>query len=226
MDCISVINLEKYQPHYKDGRKLIWVRWDIDAMHDYKIIKLSPTGKWLFVGLVCLGCKHNNLIPLDYTWLSVEIGIEKKRIPLEIKHLHELELIVTKCNIMLQAYTVDVTKCDLQTDRQTLHNNTDNTDIEDFFSYYKEKIKKNVRLTDEKIRLIKAKLSEGYSIEQLKQAVDNFIQDDWVGRKDNLDLIYCIGKQKDKADNLEKWINYVPSKKLSSLTPEEWLTKR
>jgi len=80
----------------------------------------------------------------------------------------------------------------------------------EFWSYFLLKTRKAFKLSDDKRELIKKRLAEGYTLEQLKQAVDSFVADDWEGRAEHLDLIYCIGKQKGKPDNLEKWINKEP----------------
>lgn len=85
-----------------------------------------------------------------------------------------------------------------------------NKDIDDFFSYYLAQTKKNFKLTSDKANLIDKRLKEGYTLDQLKQAVDNFVLDTWEGRAECLDLIYCIGKQRGKPDNLEKWLNFIP----------------
>jgi len=77
----------------------------------------------------------------------------------------------------------------------------------DFFSYYLLKTKKAFKLTKSCRDLIDSRLKDGFTIDQMKTAVDNFVQDDWVDRSKHLDLIYCIGKQKGKPDNLEKWLN-------------------
>lgn len=82
-----------------------------------------------------------------------------------------------------------------------------NKDIEAFFEYFILKTKKNFKLTRDKVALIEERFGEGFTLDQLKQAVNNFVQDPWEGRAENLDLIYCIGKQKNKPDNLEKWLN-------------------
>jgi len=84
------------------------------------------------------------------------------------------------------------------------------SNIKDFFGYFLLKTKKEFKLTEANQELIGRRLKEGYTIEQLKKAVDNFIQDDWPERTKHLDLIYCIGKQKGKPDALEKWLNYKP----------------
>ena len=78
--------------------------------------------------------------------------------------------------------------------------------VSDFFTYFLLKTKKAFRLTDDCKHLIEGRLKD-YTIDQLKKAVDNFVADPWEGRKDRLDLIYCIGKQRGKPDHLEKWLN-------------------
>ena len=79
--------------------------------------------------------------------------------------------------------------------------------ISSFWDYFLLKTKKKFRLTDDNKQLILRRLNDGYSEEQLKRAVDNFVADTWEGRKAHLDLIYCIGKQRGKPDSLEKWLN-------------------
>lgn len=86
--------------------------------------------------------------------------------------------------------------------------------IDDFFSYFLLKTKREFRLTGANYELIQKRLSERYTLEQLKKAVDNFILDDWPERSKHLDLIYCIGKQKGKPDALEKWLNWQPKKEI------------
>ena len=92
-----------------------------------------------------------------------------------------------------------------------------NTYVETFFSYFLLKTKKQFKFTKDKADLIKKRLSEGYTVEQLKRAVDNFVEDEWEGRNNHCDLIYCIGRQKGKPDNLEKWLNKQKKAKLYSI---------
>lgn len=85
-------------------------------------------------------------------------------------------------------------------------------DTHTFFDYFCLKTKKAFKLTDANKQLIAKKLKEGYTIDDLKKATDNFVRDDWPERVNRLDLIYCIGKQRGKPDNLEKWMNIQPKK--------------
>jgi uncharacterized phage protein (TIGR02220 family) len=85
--------------------------------------------------------------------------------------------------------------------------------ITNFFNYYLLKTKKTFKLSPVTKSLIKQRLDNGYSLEQLKLAVDNFIQDDWKDREKHMELVYCIGVR-NKVDNLEKWLNYKPKPKV------------
>jgi len=92
-----------------------------------------------------------------------------------------------------------------------INNVNNNKEIGEFFSYYTLKTQKAFKLTALARELIRKRLADGFTVEQMKKAVDNFINDPWDKRKERLDLVYCIGIR-NKVDNLEKWINYTPIK--------------
>jgi uncharacterized phage protein (TIGR02220 family) len=100
-----------------------------------------------------------------------------------------------------------------------------NKDKEDnstnFLNYYNQKTGKHFRLTKSNIDLINTRLKEGFTIEDLKKATDNFILDTWEDRHKYMDLIYCIGVIR-KIDMLQKWMNYSTTK-TSEPTIEEIL---
>lgn len=81
-------------------------------------------------------------------------------------------------------------------------------DTAGIFDYFLLKTKKNYKLTPARAKLIKDRLKD-YSTEDIKAAIDNFVRDSWDGRKDHMDLVYCIGIR-NKIDNLEKWLNKAP----------------
>jgi hypothetical protein len=213
-EYIEVVNLEKYQPHYKDGRKLIWIRWDISALSDFKITSMPVNGRWLFMCLICMATESKNEIPFDKRWLSHISGVDKKRIPILVGMLQELGMVVTKCHEMCL-------QTDIQTDIQTEEDSKFGTEekadwnepINTVFNHFLLKTGKVLKLNDERKMIIKGRLEEGFSEKQLKKAIDNFSEDDWVDRRKFTDVIYCLGKQKGKQDNLEKWINFEPEQK-------------
>ena len=50
-------------------------------------------------------------------------------------------------------------------------------------------------------------MKEGRTVEEMKRAIDSFVLDEWDGRGKYMDIVYCIGKQRGGADNLDKWVN-------------------
>lgn len=68
MEYIKIRKFYDYQ-HYSD-RKLVWFKWHVDCLQDYNFMNLSTPAKWLFIGLICLACKHKNAIPRDENWLK------------------------------------------------------------------------------------------------------------------------------------------------------------
>jgi hypothetical protein len=118
MTTIHVANIEKYQPAYKDGRRLLWMRWDLDAHNrDYKISKLTPEQRWLFIGLICLEMGNQAPIQCDEKWISDSLGFTKNHIHKHLLMLQTLGLIVTDFLVTSESSC----PTDIQTD------NTDNT---------------------------------------------------------------------------------------------------
>ncbi len=172
---------------------------------NYEFDELDDIDKWRFIALVMLELQRKKTIPNDVKWLRKKISNHKKPITLTLKMLHNFIEYVTEdgepCNGSVTQNRVDKSRIEKKRIEE------DNPDISSFFDYFLLKTKKQYKLNDERRSLIKQRLADGYTLDQLKQAVDNFVGDDWSGRADHMDLIYCIGKQKGKADNLEKWIN-------------------
>jgi hypothetical protein len=107
----------------------------------------------------------------------------------------------------------------------TIHNNKYNETAKDIFAYFCLKTKKSLKLTPERLCIIQNRLTEGYSLDQLKLAVDNFVQDPWPDRHQYFDLIYCLGQQRGKPDALDKWLNCKPKQApVISLGQDEKLT--
>lgn len=80
----------------------------------------------------------------------------------------------------------------------------------EFLEYFNLKTGKKLGMDGDRHAIITARL-ETHTLEQLKVAVDNFIKDTWADRSKYVDIVYCIGKQKGKPDNLERWLNFKPT---------------
>ena len=155
MDLIHIKNLEKYQPKYKDGRRLLWIRWDIDALSDYKLTKLLPEQRWLFIGLICLEVKAKREVPWDETWLAKQLGFNRNHIHKHLLMLQTLELIVKVCNNSLQTSEVNI-----ESPSPTIHTNntiqtiqTDSTQADGLLAQFSNTLQEKIKVYIERVRL-------------------------------------------------------------------------
>ncbi len=74
-----------------------------------------------------------------------------------------------------------------------------------FWEYFTLRTERKLKLTPDRKRLI-GKCLSNWSLMELMLCVDAFVVDEWPGRKEHMDLIYCIGHQRGKPDNVEKWL--------------------
>ena len=169
--------------------------------------------------------------------LSKILGLSAQSVRTSIKHLKSTNEITTKATNRFTIYTLtnyykylpkyvapnkpankQLTNNQQTTNKQLTTSNNDKNDknnkkekeVSLFWDYFLLKTEKAFKLTSDCKALITKRLKEGYSLDQLKKAVDNFVADTWEGRYERLDLIYCIGKQRGKPDALEKWLNVTP----------------
>lgn len=96
MQTIHVKNIEKYQPSYKDGRRMLWIRWDIDCILDYNFSKLTINQKWLLIGLTLLETREGKEILLDEDWICSVLNYPKSHISSDLLMLQTLQLVVTE----------------------------------------------------------------------------------------------------------------------------------
>ncbi len=118
MDYIKVRSLKEYQ-HYTD-RSMVWFKWHINCLADYKFSRLFSHQKWLFVGLICLACKLGNKIPLDYDWIKSQIGYENSTIKEDIKTLLASEMLaICYQNACLDKNRIDKNRIDKIAEQQS-----------------------------------------------------------------------------------------------------------
>lgn len=79
--------------------------------------------------------------------------------------------------------------------------------VQPIFDYFRTTLQKpRFILTKERRQLIIKRLKEGYTQEQMFEAIDNFSKDDWDQRHKYCDLVYAIGTIRG-INNLEKWLH-------------------
>jgi uncharacterized phage protein (TIGR02220 family) len=201
MQYIHIRNLEKYHPGYKD-RELQWAKIYInmaDGDPDTEMI-VNEIDWARFIKIILLELRAKKPLPnLDTYWVKKGFDLKKRSMSLTLQMLHNFISYVEQ----------DEKECVLEKSKRRVREEKDNL-TQEVFDYFLLKTKKTFRMTPAAQNLIEQRLNDGYTLEQLKQAIDNFVQDDWPERHKHLDLIYCLGKQRGKPDALEKWLNYKP----------------
>ena len=203
MQYLHIRNLNKYHPGYKD-RTLQW------AKIYFKMAQGDPDCEMIIneidwgrlVKFILLELEAQKPIPLDNGYLTKKgLNLKIRPISLTLEVLHNfIEVVADKSKIRVLEVDKEVDK------------DKNSKCVTEFFNYFLLKTKKSLKLTSERKVIIEHRLKEGRTLEQLKQAVDNFILDDWQDRHKFIDIVYCIGIR-NKVDNLDKWLNNKPKKK-------------
>jgi len=210
MNYIHIKNLEKYHPGYKD-RNLLWFKMYFTMVNgdpEFEMIE-SEIDKWRFAVLIMLELQAKKPIPLDEGYLTSKgFRIKKRPIGLTLQMLHNFIEIVTE----------EGNQACIEVEKKRNREDKDSECVTDFFNYFVTKTKKSLKLNAERQAIIKRRFDEGRTIQELKTAVDNFVQDDWQDRHKFIDIVYCIGVR-NKIDNLDKWLNSKKQKVVSKPKP-------
>lgn len=78
------------------------------------------------------------------------------------------------------------------------------TVINNIFEYFCLKTNRKLTLSLERKKILQDRIKEGAVLENMKKAVDNFVNDDWPDRHKYYDIVYCFGVR-NKINNYEKW---------------------
>jgi hypothetical protein len=98
----------------------------------------------------------------------------------------------------------------------------DNTIVNEVFDYYCEVFKglyTRLTLTDKRKSHIKARLTEGYTVEQIKQAISNIRTSSFHCGENDKGMMYAtIEFICRSSENLERWVNHIPKKSTNTNT--------
>lgn len=72
MEYLEVRNLDKYQ----DRRASRWIKVHFTVLTDYDTSQLTPSQKWMYIGLIMLGAQNGNRIPNDPKWIGDLLGAD------------------------------------------------------------------------------------------------------------------------------------------------------
>ena len=212
MEYLHIKNLEKYHPTYKD-RNLIWCKAYFSMINaDPEFEMLEEIDKWRYLAFIMLEIQSKKPIPLEDKYLIRKgFNLKKRSISLTLKMLQNFIMLYTE-DEKVRAVEVDK-EVEEEIERRKGF-------VTEIFGYFLLKTKQKLQLTSERKLIIERRYRDGQTIERLKTAVDNFIQDDWEERPKFMDLVYCIGIR-NKIDNLDKWLNWKPKDPMAKYLKKE-----
>ena len=93
----------------------------------------------------------------------------------------------------------------MENENDSANNHKTTLQIKEVFDFFCLTLQKKLILNKDRSRMILARIQEGRTVQDLKQAITNFSKDDWQDRHKFCDLVYAIGIR-NKVDNLDKWL--------------------
>ena len=160
METLHVRNLEKYQPSYKDGRRLLWIRWDVDTISDYEFSMLTPSQRYLLIALSCLETKLQKELPNDLEWLSHETKYPKSLIHKDLLMLQKNGFLVTSCNGENNLPLPTDRHTDIQTDKHSMSISNEILDKWNNFCEKYQKLAKIKSVSETRKKKLRARLDE------------------------------------------------------------------
>jgi uncharacterized phage protein (TIGR02220 family) len=81
--------------------------------------------------------------------------------------------------------------------------------VKKVFDYFCAQVGRSLKLDDERRGIIKRRVKQGRTWDEFRQAIDHFSQDDWDGRDEYVDIVYCLGTRNGR-NNLDHWLHKAP----------------
>ena len=194
---LYILNWDKYQA--RSDKELPWLKLWGRLFKAPWFQSLQDDEKFVTIALLDLARQFNNKIPEEMIfkeYLRGNYGVFMS--PLRILKLSQV--------LVSNDFLSDNCPTFVEVEGDKIRQDKDKSDLViEFLNYFNLKANKKLTLNDEREKIISSRLKV-YTINQLKQAVDNFVKDTWPDRHKFMDIVYCIGIR-NKIDNLEKWLN-------------------
>ena len=177
VEYIVIPSWEKFQ-HYKKPKPR-WVKLYRDLLGHYEIMQLTVTERWILVGLWCLAAETDNKIPADLKYLThrlcAEVSVES------LLNLQTYGLLVLPPAIQAnsrEVLAIGEERRGKERKGEIPKQSPEQLQAEVIFKYWAQRrsevVGGRVRMkpTRKRMRAITARCKEGYSLEQIKQAVE------------------------------------------------------
>jgi hypothetical protein len=173
---ITVANWSKFQ-HYKKPQPR-WVKLYRDLIGHYEIMRLIPSERWVLVGLWCLAAETDNRIPADLEYLTHRLHCsvtEKTLKKLEVLRLLQLPKSIHRNSRIALVLEEESRGEESRGEKRNVTLADDVMTVFDFWAQRRKEVmggRVKMKPTQKRLSSISARLSEGYSIDQLKQAIE------------------------------------------------------
>lgn len=241
----SIKNWDELQ-HYRD-RTPPWIKLYNHLLDDYEFASLQDDSKLHLVLIWLLASRNRNKLPYDNEWIKQRIGvsgdvdldelalsgfihIDKEKLEEIQSHKDNASKEISTCN-----QSADTEERESRGERegeQSRHSSTSSPDIVLIFDYWKRVFPEEhgCRLTSGRSNKIKSRLKDGYTVEQIKTAIDGCSMSEYhMGKNDNGKTYNCLTLICRSAEKLEQFIGY--TKKTSYIDKrdqevDDWVNNR
>ena len=241
MRFLYVKNWEQFQ-QYKD-RDPKWIKLHRDVLDDYDFDRLTEIQQLHLLKIWLLAAKLGNKIPYDADWVARKIGAQSK---VDLKQLVTVGFLclyesVRECT---EAYTEKETEEEEERETEVekplsssqKREPDRSAEVREVFDYWREvHDHARARLDDKRYRNIRARLSDGYTVDDLKTAIDGCLksphhqgENDRATVYDDIELI-CRS-----AKHVDQFIRFADGPDLTSMSQSarqtaiaaaEWITE-
>jgi len=164
----GITNFTSYQ-HYKERDITSWIKLYFKILDDYKVIQLEDNERWIFVGLLLLAGKNGNNIPADYMYIAEQICHRNSRNSIEktIQKLIQFNLLYEKSLDVVKSVSTPIRVDKSRLDKKDIY-------ILVLEHWNAQGLVKHIKINDRIVKKIDARLNDGYSIEKIKEVIQNY----------------------------------------------------
>lgn len=210
---LSVRNWDEFQ-QYKD-RRPAWIKLHTSLTDDYEFCRLTDAAKFHVVGIFLLAARMENKIPNDPNWVARKIEATTE---VDLSQIIAAGFLVAwkpgdsgdrtgSVQTLYEPRTLEE-KSREEENREEKNNLVElKTAINEVYDHWREKCGKADPRYDKiaaaRAQKIRARLSDGFPVADLKRAIDAVAADPWPERKKHNDIT-VIFRSREKVD---EWLD-------------------
>lgn len=225
---LRVKNWERFQ-HYKD-RRPPWIKYHVETLDDYELTRLPYVTQLTYDRLLLIAAKTDNNIPHDPRWLAEQTHIDDLAVAEAVENLLFAGFLLLvdskraaskaiaarkqrasktqaarKQNAMPETETEVETEAEVEEETNTPDLSVERAtkEVYDHWRHARGKTDRRYdRLSPQRRQKIRSRLSE-FTVDELKQALDNVAFDQWSERVKH-DDVATLFKNRESVD---RWLD-------------------